>query len=654
MQLNDDDLIIFDKNVKLKAYVARTPLQYGMMTNQELLDGAGGYLIGDTECYANYWLFALRDVRTRKVITFEIDQHGSFNPRQLSWVLHNYTIVGFNYIKYDLQMIWLAYHYQNTENLKAASNDLIFYGMWYQELQSKYNFRTFPTKYVDLIEVCPLQGSLKTYGARLHAKRIQDLPFHHDAVLTSEEIEIVKDYCINDLDTTELLMNNLTDQLAMRADLSREYHQDLMSKSDAQIAEAVITSELKKLKQNPKKPQITSGDVYKYIPPKFISFQTKQLQEILSIITNANYSVMETGKVIIPDEVKGLTIPIGNSAYRIGNGGLHSSEKAASHKADPPGSSNDSVIIKDRDVASYYPRIVLNCGLFPKHLGEMFLKVYDTIVERRLAAKKAKRSAEADGLKITINGTFGKLGSKFSILYAPDLMIQVTITGQLALLMLIEQLELNDIEVISANTDGVVSKLRQSQVERFNQIFKLWEHQTGFVTEETEYEAVYSRDVNAYFAIKKDGKYKGKNIFYDPWGGGKEDAIWRFHKNPNTQICTEALAKLITKNIPIEKTIKECRDITRFVSVKNVKGGAHKDGYYLGKVVRWYYAKGALGAINYVSSNNKVPDSDGAKPCMDLPDEFPTDIDYDWYIKKTIKMLTALDYYKKNKQVRFF
>lgn len=60
--------------------------------------------------------------------------------------------------------------------------------------------------------------------------------------------------------------------------------------------------------------------------------------------------------------------------------------------------------------------------------------------------------------KIVLNGTFGKLGSKYSFLYSPNLMIQVTITGQLALLMLIEALEAAGISVVSANTDGIVSR----------------------------------------------------------------------------------------------------------------------------------------------------------------------------------------------------
>src|SRR5690606_23235893 len=53
----------------------------------------------------------------------------------------------------------------------------------------------------------------------------------------------------------------------------------------------------------------------------------------------------------------------------------------------------------------------------------------------------------ADSLKITINGSFGKLGSMWSILFSPNLLIQTTVTGQLALLLLIEWLEAEGIQV---------------------------------------------------------------------------------------------------------------------------------------------------------------------------------------------------------------
>ena len=90
-----------------------------------------------------------------------------------------------------------------------------------------------------------------------------------------------------------------------------------------------------------------------------------------------------------------------------------------------------------------------------------------------------------------------------------------------------------------------------------------------------------------------------------------------------------------------------CRDITRFVAVKNVSGGAHWDGHYLGKVVRWYYAKEVPHTINYINSNRIVADSDGAKPLMDLPDQFPDDVDYGRYVQRCEDMLVEMGY--KNK-----
>ncbi len=345
---------------------------------------------------------------------------------------------------------------------------------------------------------------------------------------------------------------------------------------------------------------------------------------------------------------KELSVKIGEGIYRIGSGGLHSSEKETSCV------SNNEYEIIDRDVASYYPRIVLNLGLYPEHLGENFLTVYNTIVERRLAAKKAKDSAKSECLKITINGTFGKTGSPYSFLYAPEMMIQITLTGQLGLLMIIEELELNNIHVYSANTDGIVIKCPRNKKELLDKIFKEWEVRTGFETEETKYKAVYSRDVNAYIAIKDNGEVKGKNLYYDPWRGKGRDLYWRFQKNPTARICIEAIEYLLTKGIQIEDTIKNSKDITKFVAVRNVKGGAHKNAEYLGKVIRYYWAKGEYGIIQYIESNNKVPDTEGAKPCMDLPYTFPDDIDYQWYINRTKDMLYEINYLKRPTQVRFF
>jgi hypothetical protein len=61
-----------------------------------------------------------------------------------------------------------------------------------------------------------------------------------------------------------------------------------------------------------------------------------------------------------------------------------------------------------------------------------------------------------------------------------------------------------------------------------------------------------------------------------------------------------------------------------------------------------------FGTIDYINSGNKVPDTDGAKPCLDLPSEFPSDVNYEWYVEKCITMLYEMGYLKRQEQIKFW
>jgi hypothetical protein len=335
-------------------------------------------------------------------------------------------------------------------------------------------------------------------------------------------------------------------------------------------------------------------------------------------------------------------------------------------------------------------------------MGEAFIRVYRKIVEDRLeakekakAAKKAGNKAEqtrweivANALKIVVNGSFGKFGSKYSILYSPDLMLQTTITGQLCLLMLIEELEMCGIQVIQGNTDGVVVKCRRDMEWLKDQIIKGWEKRTGFETEMTEYTGVYSKSVNSYIATKPDGTAKRKGDFAEPIPVG---GSW---PSPTNVICADAAEQYLLHGTPVEQTIRACTDVRKFVTVWNVKGGAVKywgrevpevttqkgkraqleqagwepdfesktytfgnsaempldEAYplalqqlrqahpvrkeYLGKAVRWYYAVDHDGAIFGAKDGSLVPRSEGAVPMMELADRIPDDLDWQWYIRE--------------------
>ena len=62
-------------------------------------------------------------------------------------------------------------------------------------------------------------------------------------------------------------------------------------------------------------------------------------------------------------------------------------------------------------------------------------------------------------LKIVINSIYGKFGFENGPLYDRLATLQVTINGQLMLLMLCEELEANGIPIVSANTDGLMVKV---------------------------------------------------------------------------------------------------------------------------------------------------------------------------------------------------
>lgn len=213
-------------------------------------------------------------------------------------------------------------------------------------------------------------------------------------------------------------------------------------------------------------------------------------------------------------------------------------------------------------------------------------------------------------------------------------MIQVTITGQLALLMLIESIaSLPYTEVISANTDGVMVRCNRSMEQEVVARVKEWETTTGFTTERADFDAVFARDVNNYIGFKLDGGTKSKGAY------GKGLPL---HKNPNNEICGDAVIDHLLFGADVEETVNLCDDIRKFITVRTVKGGAKFREEPIGKVVRWYYSKDSTDAIYYVTNGYTVPKTEGCKPLVILPLEIPEDLNREWYIQEAKNMVSDL------------
>jgi hypothetical protein len=613
--------------------------------NDQELTSASYYLkpehkekfVFDIELYSNYFLIAFKSIRTGKIVYIDMQEGEFIDKRKLDWIVNTFTLVGFNSNNFDIPILSMALAGKTLAQMKNATMRIIEWGENYREVLKDFRVKPIKVDHIDLIEIAPLFASLKIYAGRLHAKRMQDLPFNPDIILSQEQIAITRYYCINDLNNTQHLYESLEEQIKLREELGKQYNIDLRSKSDAQIAESIFTNEVSRL-NNEKivRPLIEPGTCYYYKVPSFLKYKTPLLNWALDTISNARFIVADHGSIELPEEMQKLELTINKSTYTLRIGGLHSTEKTVAHIA------TDKTKLYDCDVVSYYPFIILNQSLYPTHLGVNFLRAFGNVVQARVHAKRNKDMITSNALKIVINGTFGKLGSKYSNLYAPDLLIQVTVTGQLSILMLIERLELKGIEVVSANTDGIVVKCPTELKPLMDAIVKQWEVDTNFEMEFAEYSALYSRDINNYIAVKPDGKVKTKGAYANPWAEANK-SVW-LSKNPTSSICIQAVQDLLVKRTPIITTITECKDITKFITVRTVKGGAVKDGEYLGKAIRWYYAENETGEIIYAKSGNKVARSDGAKPLMDLPSELPTDINYDWYVIEAEKILKEIGY----------
>jgi hypothetical protein len=179
-------------------------------------------LIFDIEIYGNYFLIMFLGYRTGRCWYFEATDEQSLDCEGIQWFINNHTLVSFNGIKFDLPLLQVALAGKGLDDLWKVTELLINDENGLRPYQVVKQFKGVKLEnidHIDLIEVAPLKGSLKLYGARLHTPNLQDLPFKPGINLSSEQIAIVRRYCLNDVETTAYLYNKLIPQIELRKDI---------------------------------------------------------------------------------------------------------------------------------------------------------------------------------------------------------------------------------------------------------------------------------------------------------------------------------------------------------------------------------------------------------------------------------------------------
>lgn len=631
-------------------------------------------IIADIETMQEYFLCVCYDPQLKEWKYFQCSAWENTIDEMVRYFeeKNDHYFVFYNGLRFDSQVLQFIINEHDNWNelsrleickiIQICASDTIHdsnYG-----ILPKYRDFQLSFKIIDLFEVHHFSNknrmvSLKRLEFEMDLENIEEMPIHFlKENLTQEEIQTTLQYCINDVSATYqfyLVTIGETDhplykgnnQIELREDIEAEFGIPCLNYSDSKIGDEMIKKyycEEKNMEYSklPKKGFFRKTvNVSNCIAP-YVKFQTKELQEFLNEIRKE--------KLGMNDDFK-KELHFYDNVYSFMKGGLHTENKPKIFEAD-----EDELII-DWDVSSYYPAIIINNKKYPAHLGKEFLSGYKKMFEKRLELKPlAKKDKKIKGivgaLKLAVNSVYGKSSDVQSWIYDRQLTMFTTITGELSLMMLIEQYELSGIRVISANTDGVTIKIRKELIGKMHEINNWWCKSTGYELERADYQKIIFSTVNDYLAIKTDGEIKKKGDFLTDF---------ELHKNKSARIVPLALEAYYVHGVPVSDTIKNHSNIYDFA----IRQKSTKDFHYEGidrttgettvynKLIRYYVSntgekllkvKNPECTTNAASVSQVEAGEWMCTVCNHLPKDHPMDnINYSYYIERCEKIIRKIE-----------
>ena len=389
-----------------------------------------------------------------------------------------------------------------------------------------------------------------------------------DRCIMPEYVEPMLHYNKNDVFIVCEMARQKPDEIKLRYSITAAFKVNVLCSARANIADKLTTkfysdmSGLHKAQFEKLRTTRTALAFDKIIFPH-IRFKTKELQQMLA----------DMKKVVIYHTTKDAfsrTIEFYGTTYTLATGGIHT--------ADPPRifKSTDDVLYLHHDYTSYYPSIMISYNVAPAHLNQsVFTKMMSYLKDTRVKCKHTKdedgqvikgvpNKTAAEALKIVINSIYGKFGSEVFFLYDNLAKLKVTINGQLMTMTLVEELELNGIHVVSANTDGIVIELPKDKFDLYKEITDRWNETNKMSADYEIYDKIVSRDINNYFDIQQDGKVEFKGIL-DP-----KQYLKELKKGYDMPVVAEAVYNYFRFNTPVMETLQKHKDILDFCKTQNV------------------------------------------------------------------------------------
>lgn len=585
------------------------------------------YVIFDLEVFPDWWCMVYtnpKDINDLQVIS-------SDTPNYKKWIYDlklKRCLVGFNIKNYDLRVLNAIEHgcdpyqiYQTSKSIIDGdeTNPFNNYFFW-----KKYNFS-------DLFDDWRF-GSLKEFESNIGIDiRESEIPFDRDNLTQEEKDEVVR-YCKHDVKATIKLFEFRKEYLDSKIMLSEMFNIPIdvaLKSTNAKLCALVLQAKL----------------VHRETQTKFI-IPTKVENYIRTNLPAEIVSLFDE----LSKETK--TVNLFGNIINFGIGGIHSvcAENIVTR-------SDDKYSLKNFDVTSYYPNLMMKFGYMSRNTPNP--KLYEEIYNKRVELKKQagieaktngkselwkKLNAQQNALKLILNTTYGATKNPYNALYDEYQASSLCYLGQLLLAALCNKVHntINDCKIIQTNTDGALFKVPNDSIDKLRNIVKEWEFLTGFTMEEDTIPLFFQRDVNNYIEVtdnpKKPYKLKGK------WTN-QADIDTTSIPNLNAPITHKALLEYYLKGTPIRDTIIECTNIIDFCFTCKTGKNYDKTYYYINdeprtanKVNRVVATKNNhYGTLKKYKKDENRYDKIAEIPehCYLLNDQpkMIEDLDYEWYVE---------------------
>ena len=517
----------------------------------------------DVEIFPNAFHCCCKDTESGQLHKFEISNRRNQLDNLVDFFYYDSSekmFCGYNNHHYDDVVInYIIDYYYKLSNMSYLKICQSLYNL------SKYIVETEDEKYerikrwkyahyfesMDLLTMQfsrKLRVGLKTMQVTMHYRNVQEYDGDFNAPIKDDDIDEMIAYNINDVDSTEELLNRLKPDIELRLFIEQEHGIDCLSMDSVKMAETFLLEEYSKRTGIPKNVIKEMRSPMDYIPLKdvilpFIKYKNPKLQDVLEDMKK---------QVVYSKERKGYEkkFVLSNVVYSVGVGGIHSIHTPQIFLP------KDDEFIGHADVTSMYPSFLIKYQWGPRHLGKIFCDIFADLYAERVEAKRTGQKIKNLFLKIVLNSPTGKMQQEVSWMYDPFNVFKIRINGQLILLMLVDRLLELGCEIIQVNTDGVVYRAKNSLREGIQEAISEVEQITQLMFETDEYEAFYQYAINDYFGVLKNGEIEEKGMFITKTKLGKGLA---------PVVIPKAVINYFVHHIPVTETIEKDREIRDFL-----------------------------------------------------------------------------------------